>query len=158
MKVSRDRRPITGPHVTIDGWEIMLRPPRSLAIRGHSFARAYLKPRRQSHLARKTMADHAAFSVGFLCAICVSPLGRRPCSRPTVATIGSHKAGETSKMRSLEIVGRCAVLSAAAISLSACNVTSATVSRPRRAPYQQGKMQPSSDSCFKAAAASCGGP
>jgi len=62
-------------------------------------------------------------------------------------------------MRSLEIVGRCAVLSAAAISLSACNVTSGnSFASPSGAVVNRAKCSQSSDSCFKAAAASCGGP
>jgi hypothetical protein len=62
-------------------------------------------------------------------------------------------------MRNLGIVVRCAVLSAAAVSLSACDVTTGnTFASPSGAVVNTAKCSHSSDSCFQKAAATCGGP
>jgi hypothetical protein len=63
-------------------------------------------------------------------------------------------------MRSLGIVVRCAVLSVAAFSLSACDITSSTNSfaSPSGVVVNRAKCSRSSDFCFKTAADTCGGP
>jgi hypothetical protein len=71
-----------------------------------------------------------------------------------------YEGGEIFKMRNLEIVVRCAVLSVAAISLSACDITSSSNSfaSPSGAVVNRAKCSRSSDFCFKTAADTCSGP
>jgi len=54
---------------------------------------------------------------------------------------------------------RCAVLGFAAVSLSACDLTSGnSFASPSGAVVNRAKCSQSSDSCFQKAAATCGGP
>jgi hypothetical protein len=62
-------------------------------------------------------------------------------------------------MRDLGVVVRCAVLCAAAVSLSACDVTSSnSFASPSGAVVNRAKCSQSSDTCFQKASATCGGP
>jgi hypothetical protein len=62
-------------------------------------------------------------------------------------------------MRNSGIVAQCAVLGVAAVSLSACDLTSGnTFASPSGAVINTAKCSHSSDSCFQKAAATCGGP
>jgi hypothetical protein len=62
-------------------------------------------------------------------------------------------------MQRLGIVVRCAFLGVAAVGLSACDVTSGnSFASPSGAVVNRAKCSQSSDSCFKAASATCGGP
>jgi hypothetical protein len=62
-------------------------------------------------------------------------------------------------MRNMGIVAQCAVICVAAVSLSACDLTSGnSFASPSGAVVNRAKCSQSSDFCFKAAAATCGGP